>query len=104
VASEAIELPFELKVHAPNAFSPNNDNLNDIFIVVTQDVDPVFSHLQIFDRWGVMVHEARGANPSWNGNVVSELATNDAYVWIYKTRKKCGYKEEEFKGHVIVVR
>jgi gliding motility-associated-like protein len=104
VTSEAIELPFELKVHAPNAFSPNNDNLNDIFIVVTQDVDPVFSHLQIFDRWGVMVHEARGANPSWNGNVVSELATNDAYVWIYKTRKKCGYKEEEFKGHVIVVR
>jgi gliding motility-associated-like protein len=104
VASEAIELPFELIVYAPNTFTPNNDNLNDVFIVVTQDVDPMFSHLQIFDRWGVMVHEARGANPSWNGYVINEQATNDAYVWIYKTRKKCGFEDEEFMGHVIVVR
>ena len=104
LASEDIKIPFELIVYAPNSFTPNNDNLNDAFIVYTQDVDPLLSHLQIFDRWGVMVHEAKGTNPSWDGIVNNKLATNDAFVWIYNTRKKCGIEDVEFKGHVIVIR
>jgi hypothetical protein len=56
------------------------------------------------DRWGVVVFEDRGINPSWNGLVNGEPSLNDAYIWLYTARLKCGFEEFKQTGHVIVVR
>lgn len=104
VYSDAIEIPFQLRVYAPNSFTPNNDGLNDVFTIITTDADPLLTKLQIFDRWGNLIHEYGGLNPFWDGYVNNQLATNDSYIWILKTRMKCGYDFKEYKGHVIVVR
>jgi gliding motility-associated-like protein len=103
-AIKIINLVHELEVYTPNTFTPNNDRLNDIFQVVTSDVDPNTSRLTIFNRWGVLIYEELGGNPSWNGFIDGEQAPNDLYTWQYKGILKCGYEEVHYTGHVTLVR
>jgi gliding motility-associated-like protein len=91
-------------VYAPNSFTPNGDFLNDVFEVVSTDVAPSTSHLQIFNRWGVMIHESRGDNPTWDGLINGDEAPNDVYLWKYEARLNCGYTEFEHLGHLTLVR
>ena len=100
----SIALLHELEVYAPNTFTPDNNGLNDVFEVVTSDVDPNTSRLTIYDRWGILIYEQLGDNPSWNGIIGNEQAPNDVYVWIYKGILKCGYEEVQYTGHVTLVR
>ncbi|MBK7241935.1 MAG: gliding motility-associated C-terminal domain-containing protein [Flavobacteriales bacterium] len=48
----------EFLLFAPNAFTPNNDEINDGFEVITSVADPGFFQLLIFDRWGQVLFTA----------------------------------------------
>jgi gliding motility-associated-like protein len=54
-------------IFIPNAFTPNFDGKNDQFTVSLPTSYKNIS-LQIFDRWGNIVCQARGNNISWDGN------------------------------------
>jgi gliding motility-associated-like protein len=99
-----VDIPLEMRTWAPNAFTPDNDGVNDVFFVVTSDVNPLTSTLSIFNRWGVKIHESTGINPSWDGYVDGELAKNDVYIWKYFGREKCGQEEVSLSGHVTLVK
>jgi gliding motility-associated-like protein len=49
----------------PNVFSPNNDGENDVFFITTKNVKTM--DLVINNRWGNLVFEESGANPTWSG-------------------------------------
>jgi gliding motility-associated-like protein len=102
--SRTVSIPLEMRIWAPNAFTPDGDGINDVFSVVTMDVDAVDSRLAIFNRWGQMIHEEIGPNPSWNGFINGELAKNDVYLWKYFGREKCGQEEVNLTGHVTLVK
>jgi gliding motility-associated-like protein len=93
-----------MRIWAPNAFSPDNDGINDIFSIVTSDVATEKSRLAIFNRWGVLIHEDIGFNPSWDGYIDGKLAKNDLYVWKYSGREKCGEEEVNLTGHVVLIK
>jgi gliding motility-associated-like protein len=103
-ATKPVLIPFDMEIFAPNSFTPNGDNLNDEFIIFTTDVEPSYSHLQIIDRWGVVVHEDFGINPSWNGYITNKPAPNDVYQYIYRARLKCGIEDYQKVGHVTIIR
>jgi gliding motility-associated-like protein len=71
----------------PNAFSPNGDNINDIFIPVIYCDKLVEYKLQIFDRWGNLVFESNNKDVGWNGKFHSENMNPGvfAYVIQYQT-------------------
>lgn len=76
----------------PNAFTPNNDGLNDNFYVQMQPGVTVLS-FQVFDRWGELVHD--GAYP-WDGTYKGQPAPQGVYVYLaflhlvdYDTNVKC---------------
>ncbi len=61
----------ECVVYAPNAFTPNGDNRNDIFsIQPVCEVDGYLEHydLRIFDRWGRKVFESQSPDVGWDGS------------------------------------
>ena len=103
-AVRVITVPRDMRVWAPNAFTPTGDGLNEEFVVQGADIDLGSVQLTIFDRWGNLVHEVKGATPSWDGTMNGELCKNDVYVWRLKARLQCGYDEEEHFGHVTLVR
>lgn len=55
-------------VFVPSAFSPNNDGLNDEFVAV-YECEPYDFKLDIYDRWGQVVHTLNYPSQSWDGKV-----------------------------------
>ena len=66
-------------VHFPNAFSPNNDDINDRYSPAGRDVES-FS-MRVYNRWGEMIFESKHINQAWDGNVNGKPAPTDTYIY-----------------------
>ena len=65
----------------PNVFTPNSDNINDLFLPKEACVGKSFK-LQILNRWGEVMFETNDSKEGWDGNYNGENATNGTYFWI----------------------
>ena len=70
-------------LHIPNAFTPNEDNLNDKFYPLGIGVNPDKYTLYIFDRWGNMIFNTDKVIEGWDGTVqgTGRLCQIDTYVY-----------------------
>ncbi len=93
-----------LNAFVPNAFTPNEDGLNDIFLPQFSAVPFVYD-LKIFDRWGNKVFETNDPYKPWLGNVNGgdHYVEPGVYVWMM-TVGRDDIDSKEIKGHVTVVR
>ncbi len=66
-------------LYVPNAFTPNGDQLNDVFQIVENEF--TLTHLTIYDRWGKLIYEAFSANGPWDATFRSQPVQEGAYVW-----------------------
>lgn len=57
------------KLDIPNIFTPNNDNINDIFIVNSND--KYFLNFQLFTRSGLSVYKIKAKTIEWDGKMPS---------------------------------
>jgi gliding motility-associated-like protein len=89
-------------VYVPNAFTPNNDGLNDAFRV--EGVDPRDFRLEIFDRWGERVFYSEDPAVPWIGDVDggAHYAADGLYVWRMVHRLREGPQLRE--GTVLLTR
>lgn len=97
----------ESLVYVPNAFSPNGDGKNDVFIPLHQlDVEIEALDFQIYDRWGVMVFDAEHAQDAWTGIFNGEELPTAVYIWqMEATINLCGRVINYQKGgDVLLVR
>jgi len=67
----------------PNAFSPNNDGINDIFAPVGFNIDKF--DLEIYQRWGQLIHAQTGAayGHGWDGKLPDGNRFADIGVYVY---------------------
>ncbi len=63
----------------PNAFSPNNDGLNDYFKPITAGLSAYI--FEIYDRWGTLVYTDTPESKGWDGTFRGEPAPLGAYVY-----------------------
>ena len=89
--------------YIPNAFTPNDDGINDAFGgkgLFISDVE-----MMIFDRWGNLIFFSDDMNKPWDGkaNHGTEIAQGDVYIY---TIKVINFKKEKhiYKGIVTLVR
>lgn len=85
----------------PNSFTPNNDNLNDIFYPVFRSER--FYTLQIFDRWGKIIYNGNQLSPGWDGTYNSELCASDVYNYKIVVSSTDGL-QRVLNGHVTLLR
>ncbi|AYO58247.1 hypothetical protein CO230_08990 [Chryseobacterium sp. 6424] len=73
-------------VNIPNAFTPNEDGINDIWEVKDLDVfDGANSTVQIFDRQQVLVHQQQAPDRlTWNGRWLGRPVPTDTYWYVLK--------------------
>ncbi|MCO6499996.1 MAG: PKD domain-containing protein, partial [Vicingus serpentipes] len=67
--------------YAPNAFTPDGDGVNDIFLPQGHAIDEDEYTLYIFDRWGELIHETHDYYEGWNGTYKGTPVQIDTYVW-----------------------
>lgn len=89
-------------LYVPNAFSPNNDGVNDIWKPVVYDTYEY--EIWVYNRWGDLVLNSTAEDASWDGYINGELAPMDVYT--YKIRYVNGdtYIPEVIWGHFTLLR
>jgi gliding motility-associated-like protein len=72
-----------LTLEIPNVFTPNSDGANDVFTINSSGVKEI--SLQIFNRWGQILHEFTGPKASWDGLTPNgNLAPTGTYFFFVK--------------------
>ena len=69
----------ESKLEVPNAFSPNGDNINDIFKVKDSYQSIVSFKGMIFNRWGKKLFEWTDITQGWDGRSNGNDVPDGAY-------------------------
>ncbi|MFN8285736.1 MAG: gliding motility-associated C-terminal domain-containing protein [Chitinophagales bacterium] len=65
-------------IKVPDAFSPNGDGNNDLFVVFPLKFAEIFE-INIYNRWGETVFHAKGNQP-WDGTYKGRFQNEGAYV------------------------
>ena len=86
-AEMIVKVILERNVYVPNAFSPNGDGINDMFFINAGPEVQEIKHLRVFNRWGALVYEIKGALPNdfrvgWDGNFKGKLVESGVYIFI----------------------
>jgi gliding motility-associated-like protein len=69
----------------PNAFSPDNDGLNDVF-KPKSSTGLIDYNLQIYTRWGALIFESFNIENGWDGTYNGKMC--DVGVYTYKLKYK----------------
>jgi len=95
-----------LLYYVPNAFTPDGNNINNIFQpVFTSGFDPQNYHLMIFNRWGETVFESYNSEIGWDGLYKNnELAEDGVYIWSITFGELVSDKRYNVKGLVTLIK
>jgi len=97
-------------IRTPNAFTPNDDGVNDFFyFTFVEDCQPVSFSLQIFDRLGRLVFETKDYLEKWDGRYDGQELKDGGYFWVMSAKVGSANFDEkptnyQKKGSVLIVR
>ncbi len=99
---DSVEVAAErCRVFIPNAFSPNDDGINDRFHIFTPDAALAFDvFFQVFDRWGGLVYQYSGHQSpdtgvhGWDGTIRGRPAGAGTYLYFIEIEFDNGEREQ----------
>ena len=94
--------PCKVPVFLPNAFSPNDDGINDFLYLLGEDFDPV--KIQVFDRWGGLIYASDIPPIRWDGNAAGKELDAGVYLVSFTYFNKRNRREELLSKDVLLVR
>jgi len=99
-AEQTLIIKDEILLFIPNAISPNNDGINDVFRVVGLG----YTHIDItiYNRWGEQIYTSDDFT-EWDATYKGEKVQMGAYVYIMNIVDNRGRKYHEY-GEIQVVR
>ena len=94
-----IDVDNDFACYIPNAFTPNEDRKNELYMPVMRGVKDFT--LYIFDRWGHEVYRTSDFNAGWDGTYGGKLVKEDTYVYnlVLPTTKN---QSNNYNGWVVV--
>ncbi|WP_337045209.1 gliding motility-associated C-terminal domain-containing protein [Emticicia sp. 17c] len=90
-------------IYIPDAFTPNDDRVNDLFVIKISDMYVLEYHIYIFNQWGNILFESDDLGNSWDGKVNGEYATPGAYAYKVTLTDKNGFRYQKF-GKLMLFR
>jgi len=87
----AVDVYCPVSIYFPNAFSPNGDEYNPLFMPVGQNVQAY--EFEIYNRWGELVFRTDNLEEGWDGTFKGGECPTGPYFW------RCAYQGQE--GNII---
>jgi gliding motility-associated-like protein len=95
----------DLIFYVPNAFTPDDDQYNQVF-------KPVFSsgfsaknyNFSIYNRWGELIFETDQINQGWDGTYHNMRCQDDVYTWKIRLMSAVTGSRKEYVGHVTLLK
>lgn len=78
---DSIHLFSPFNLYMPNAFTPNGDNINDIYRYTVTGADN--SHIEIYNRWGEVVFKSNNPYEGWNGRKLNRGPAVESGLYTY---------------------
>jgi gliding motility-associated-like protein len=101
--SESVRIAILNKIFIPDAFTPNGDGINDVFRVVNaEDFEEI--EMNVYNRWGELIHKGTGRNHGWNGIYKEREQPIDVYVFFIRAKTTSDAPEIVLSGNVTLVR
>ncbi len=99
----------QCKIFAPNAFTPNDDGVNDFFYMgISGACEAEKFSLKIYDRWGRLVFEGNSITDQWDGNYDGQQLKEGVYLWqssvTWTDESSAEKKFESKKGTLVLIR
>lgn len=88
-------------VFIPNVFTPNNDDVNDVFEIIGENIAAIECH--IFNRWGEKLFTWDNLGGFWDGKHNSAIVSDGTYFYVAKIVWKDDSKET-LRGHISVLK
>lgn len=94
--------------YVPDAFTPNNDGINDRFRVDFSEGIARLARFQlrVYDRWGAVIFTGDALNQEWDGTFTAQPCSGDVYSWVIDCQ--LAYASEVFnftkQGRVLLIR
>ncbi len=90
----------DFNVYIPNAFTPNEDGYNDVFIPVGYGISEI--RLTIFDRWGEQIFTSNETSIGWDGSRKGKPCEQGVYVYKAEVKTMAGHTVQ-YVGHVTLL-
>jgi gliding motility-associated-like protein len=98
-ATDMVQVKVVRNIAIPNTFTPNDDGINDSWLVTNLDKYPNCT-VQVFTRTGQKVFESKGYQKPWNGLYKGKVLTTDTYYYIIELHNG----KPGITGYVQIVR
>ena len=94
------------RLFVPNAFTPDNNDLNEVFKPILLGYDESHYEFSIIDRWGITIFSTNNINEGWTGDVINGgyYTQNDVFEWRISVKDKISPEYFVYRGHVTVLR
>lgn len=90
------------KIFVPNAFTPNKDGKNDVFVYKASGGISGVQYFNIYNRWGEIVFSTNKPGQGWDGTYKGKLQPNGTYIWMFEIRDVTGTKHIQ-RGVVTLI-
>lgn len=94
----------DLLIYVPNAFSPNGDGVNDVFLPSLDGFAVREYNLTIWNRWGELIFETDDERQAWDGSLDGQEVQDGVYVWQVELHAYDFVGRKRLRGHVTVLR
>ena len=89
-------------VNVPNAFTPNDDGINDLFFVLNYAVAE-FYEFSIYNRWGQQLFSTNDITIGWDGKYEGKDQDVGAYVYLIRAKDISG-EQIQLQGTFMLIR
>lgn len=103
--SKTIDVTPTVEFHFPNAFTPNNDASNDLFLGNGYYEGLSDFKISVWNRWGQQIFETNDPMEGWNGQENNAGKPSPQGVYVYKAEYKSPRGQKYLQeGHVTLLR
>jgi gliding motility-associated-like protein len=102
-AKQIIQVAGNCYIAVPNAFTPNNDGLND-YLYPLNAYKATSLIFKVYNRFGQVLFSTTNRTIKWDGTFKGQGADPGTYVWILQYTNKDTGKRVEQKGSTVLIR